>query len=223
MSQLLDALNRISDWLEAYYPKAADFRPGLSLERIQELTKDLPFKFPIELCELYQWRNGGARGPSFNAELFPDAWFRSLEEVIEEYNRILENTFHEDERLMYLCRLTFISRGDAWFFMNCDKEDDESNQLIWLYQQGFYKVPCFKNLTQMMLTILECYETNVFYIDSNGYLDADWEKWSSSSILRELRDSNSDTVNHNDVEAKHLLRRWYEVITDWFSFFSGIK
>ncbi|MDJ0735401.1 MAG: pentapeptide repeat-containing protein [Nostocaceae cyanobacterium] len=46
-SPLLEALERIEF--------KGDFYPGLTRKEIDEITKDLPFSFPEELYELYQW------------------------------------------------------------------------------------------------------------------------------------------------------------------------
>lgn len=219
MSQLRDTLDRISNWLQTHSSREIRLRPGLSLEQIQVLTNDLPIKLPNEVYELYQWRNGCY---SDSEQPLPSGSFLPLEEVISQYHddREYDYAYDEEERQRRMQELIIIIKTNGWYFVNC-KEDEHGNYPVGIHEQGFGNYPTFQNLTQMMSTILECYETNVFCIDSNGYLDANWKKW--NSILKGFQDSNSDTINHDDVEAKHLLRRWYEVITDWFSFFSRIK
>ena len=65
MSELTDALNRISNWMEALnsFPlkdgqKIAPYRPGLSDTDIKNLTDNLPLKLPQEVKEFYKWHNG---------------------------------------------------------------------------------------------------------------------------------------------------------------------
>ena len=38
--------------------RAAELRPGLTRNEINELVKDLPFNLPDEVYELYQWHDG---------------------------------------------------------------------------------------------------------------------------------------------------------------------
>lgn len=59
MSVLTQALERIRNHHLEHNPKFVEkLKPGLTREEIDELIKDLPFPFPEELYELYQWRNG---------------------------------------------------------------------------------------------------------------------------------------------------------------------
>ena len=65
MSELTDALKRISNWMEAQHPFPvkdgqiiAPYRPGLSDTDITNLTDALPFELPQEAKEFYQWHNG---------------------------------------------------------------------------------------------------------------------------------------------------------------------
>ncbi len=59
MTAIKNNLKRIWDCIEEKAPEVKDlFQPGLKSEEIDEITKDLPFKLPKEVYELYQWRNG---------------------------------------------------------------------------------------------------------------------------------------------------------------------
>ncbi|MGB3653290.1 MAG: SMI1/KNR4 family protein, partial [Rivularia sp. (in: cyanobacteria)] len=64
MSNLTEALQRISVWMEKYQTekdgkKIPFLAPGLTFEEIENKLKNLPFKLSEELYELYQWHNGG--------------------------------------------------------------------------------------------------------------------------------------------------------------------
>ncbi|MGB3651913.1 MAG: pentapeptide repeat-containing protein [Rivularia sp. (in: cyanobacteria)] len=50
-SPLVEALERINF-------EGIQFYPGLTREEIDEITQEIPFTFPEELYELYQWHNG---------------------------------------------------------------------------------------------------------------------------------------------------------------------
>ena len=81
MSVLTVALERIMNWLRQHQPSyAASFLPGLKLDEIQELEKELGFKLPEEIYQLYQWRNGTEEDAM--ALVFPSMLFLPLSEAI---------------------------------------------------------------------------------------------------------------------------------------------
>lgn len=87
MSDLTKALNKIAQWVKTNMPDhPAVMNKGLTRKEIQEKVKELPFKLPEEVYELYQWANGGIN--SFIPYL--TGWdlnsFRSLEENIEDWD-----------------------------------------------------------------------------------------------------------------------------------------
>ncbi|MBW4598631.1 MAG: hypothetical protein KME29_03220 [Calothrix sp. FI2-JRJ7] len=63
MTELINALERILKWTKQHRPRYVDYlQPGLSRGEIEDLVKDLPFQIPLEVYELYQWRNGARDG-----------------------------------------------------------------------------------------------------------------------------------------------------------------
>jgi len=59
MTQLTEALDRILNWAKKNYDEPGDWRSGLTDAEIEEKTIDLlPLKLPLEVYELYQWRDG---------------------------------------------------------------------------------------------------------------------------------------------------------------------
>lgn len=63
MTATKDNLKRIWNCLVTKAPEITSLlQPGLKREKIDEITKDLPFKLPEEVYELYQWRNGLSNG-----------------------------------------------------------------------------------------------------------------------------------------------------------------
>jgi SMI1 / KNR4 family (SUKH-1) len=59
MSELTSALERISDWYQKNESRSV-LRPGLSPAEIDEIVKDLQYRVPNELYELYEWCNGSS-------------------------------------------------------------------------------------------------------------------------------------------------------------------
>lgn len=83
MSVLKETLELIEDWVQKNMPAhPAVMKQGLSRGEIEDKVKDLPFKLPNEIYDLYQWHNGG-KEPFIP---HPDGWdlasFSSLEEAI---------------------------------------------------------------------------------------------------------------------------------------------
>jgi cell wall assembly regulator SMI1 len=59
MTEIENNLNRIWNSLEQKAPQLISlFQPGLKREEIDKITKNLPFKLPKEVYELYQLLNG---------------------------------------------------------------------------------------------------------------------------------------------------------------------
>lgn len=59
MSTLQEALEFIANWIQQNTPQW-DLTPGLSYENIRRMTRELTFELPLEIYELYMWRNGGS-------------------------------------------------------------------------------------------------------------------------------------------------------------------
>ena len=83
MSKLTQLLNQITDLIQSHNPeKWTDIKlnPGLELNIIQGYLEGKSHKFPAEIIELYQWRNGNGYGSFFmSAESsYDDQEFYSL-------------------------------------------------------------------------------------------------------------------------------------------------
>ena len=93
MSALVDALDRIVNWLQKHpsekYASVDVLQPGLSYEEIDRIA-DLPFKLPEEVYTLYQWRNGTCDGEEERAQFFNGLTFLSLEAALGKYDELLE-------------------------------------------------------------------------------------------------------------------------------------
>lgn len=190
MSLLTEALERILNWLQVNCPSIALFPyPGLAHEQIEQLTKNLPFQLPSEICELYNWRNGTLHGHGF----FPFSVFYSLEEAIL-YNKQEVKYWQEGDDPIALCRLIIFSHNGSFFFVVCEKEEKQSVP-IWVEHTGQQPVICYANLTSLILMIAECYETGAYYVDSTKtFLKEDTTK--SDKIFRKY---NPNIQNRPDI------------------------
>lgn len=184
MSELTNALNRIIKYLKQNNPEAASWlQPGLSKEEITEIVTDLPFELPQELYELYQWRNGREitddncrRGFKYGFIFYADMSYRlcSLKEAVINYKKAQKYNLNRNSLEIF----DFFSESTGYFnkdskriiFYNSGDWEDGSNS----YQ--------YTNLTNMMLTIAEGYETEVYgkhhYInDLQNYVLASTKIW----------------------------------------------
>lgn len=92
MTVIKENLKRIWDSLVTKAPEITSLlQPGLKLEEIDEITKNLPFKLPEEVYEIYQWRNGLLKGVGLSgwkiSESFID--FDSLQATIQNIQKII--------------------------------------------------------------------------------------------------------------------------------------
>ena len=75
MSELTEALKRISIWIEKHKLEEDGkivpiLAPGLTREQIDFKVKDMPFHLSEEIYQLYQWANGAdRRGSSFYSKI----------------------------------------------------------------------------------------------------------------------------------------------------------
>ncbi|MBV6621910.1 MAG: SMI1/KNR4 family protein [Rivularia sp. (in: Bacteria)] len=170
MSDLTDALNRIVNWLKNHtsekYASVDVWQPGLSYEEIDRRVADLPFKLPEEIYELYQWRNGTYEGEEDFSRFFSGYAFLSLESAIKEYEEL--------NWKLHWFPIFYLDSRD-YFIISCQSEDLALILRIYL-GGGEGEQVLFSSLTNMMLTIAECYETGAFYFDDEGYLTSSYSK-----------------------------------------------
>ena len=127
MSELIDALDRIVNWLEKHpcekYSSVDVLQPGLSYEEIKRRVADLPVMISEEVYELY---------------------------------------LDSRDYLVLLCKSENVAPISRIYIGG-----GENEQIL------------FSSLTNMMLTIVECYETGAFYFDDYGYLTNSYYKQES--------------------------------------------
>ncbi len=173
MSELLDELEYILDWLQSSNLEFFDcYNPGLTRQQIDEITKDLPFRLSKEVYELYQWRNGTADLSYNNGYLplyflFPEQLradvicsFCSLQDSVYIYKTIREATNYDDEYW-----------NPKWFPIGAYETKrmlyvvgDLNPSPVYLWDVGCYddSVRVYKNLTSMISVIAECCEFNLY-------------------------------------------------------------
>lgn len=93
MLPLTNALERILKvWKQNGNQEAiSNLQSGLSDTDIEEIVRNLPFKLPLEVRELYQWRNGSKDD---------EGWYLSLQSAVTIYLDNLES-YEPSEMLPY--------------------------------------------------------------------------------------------------------------------------
>jgi hypothetical protein len=151
MSSLIDALEIIRNWLQKNYPAMGKFPySGLKFKRIQEITKNLPFKLSEEVCELYQWRNGALLNHGF----FPFMTFYPLEESLK------ISQFQIEGKIFYPYDLILFSTDRNFYYIS---NSDRESHPIRRFNEWENEI-CYVSLTDLILAIAECYEAGAYYV-----------------------------------------------------------
>lgn len=181
MARLTDYLEGIQSWLQKNkFALAPSLQPGLTPEQIQENIEDLPFFLPLELYELYQWKNGVYYGDEDFSMFFPPYAFYSLEVAREEYDKLIEKAekFAEDnwvdpsEIWNPKWFPVFSFQGDYICILG-NEEVCEVSPVLEIFRDVPDITIQYSSLTNMMRTILECYETGAYYISECGDMEVD--------------------------------------------------
>lgn len=162
MSELTNALNGILNWFENNKPSTIDsLQPGLTIEEIESIVKDLPFRLTQEVIELYQWRNGMIDDGSCFFSAFR---FLPLEEAIEEL-KLMEEAWGLSLPLGWFPLFEY----EGEYFAAVGAEENTENSLILHTYHGIDI--SYRNLTNMMLYIAECCETGAYYIGDSRFIE----------------------------------------------------
>lgn len=190
MSALTEALKTIDNWMQTYRPQFSSLlQAGLKTEEIDEKTQDFPFQLSEDLYELYRWHNGtSGNGLELNeVEFFPCFIYISLEESIEKYKEFvkIENKIknYKNNKDSFNKTSDFtewspfwipIFNNDGQFYFAIFNKGSSDNVPIGLYDPEWTEpIIEYDNLTTMMLTISECYQTEAYYLDKEGWLEED--------------------------------------------------
>ncbi|HEY9848805.1 MAG TPA: hypothetical protein V6D28_05075 [Leptolyngbyaceae cyanobacterium] len=172
MVTLTEALNRIMKWLQQYTPEFANsFLPGLTREEIEEIIKALPGKVPEEIYQLYQFRNGTLK--EMKSTVYPLFEFLPLAESVEVCLSIIDN-FGKDEPLVYEGKylLPFLCDNCCYCAVLLNEEQQPESPVIDIAAECDLSM-MYRNLTSMMLTLAEYLESEVCYLDTEGFLVTD--------------------------------------------------
>ncbi|MFB8796564.1 MAG: HEAT repeat domain-containing protein [Microcoleus sp.] len=186
MGTLIEALERIMNWLRKHQPDyAASFLPGLKSEEIQAAEAKVGFKLPPEIYELYQWRNGTEEDAK--AVCFPTMQFLPLFTAVEcsqgwngyilEEKKIIEDSKWYETSPLFI----FLQNNCDFCGVPIVDYQIEKSPVVVL-GEGYLPYIFYTSLTDMMLTLAECYETNAYYLAKDGYIEE--EECKAAVVLR---------------------------------------
>ncbi|PSF33624.1 SMI1/KNR4 family protein [Aphanothece hegewaldii CCALA 016] len=167
MGVLTEALERIIEWLRQHQPEYANsFKPGLKSDEIKAAEEELGFTLPEEIYELYQWRNGSTLATE--ALFFPNIHFLPLDQA---RNTTREVISYPDDWFWYEGYPLFVFlMYESDVFAIPLKSNQQKNLPVVYIPEGGEQIVYYTSLTDMMLTLAECYETGTHYIDEQGYI-----------------------------------------------------
>ena len=181
MSDLKNALARIHYWFKNNHPaKIASLALGLSPLEIDNLFSGISFKVSEEVREVYQWSNGYPIDECADDWIFDYMFLLSLESGVKEAQTWVEE--HEEIALMYKYAgkpVLPVYMSDMEFLAVVATDDEQATSpVIYISENGDISLR-YTNLTAMMLTLAESYETGGFFIDRNGYIEKDEKKYAA--------------------------------------------
>ncbi|MEK6273699.1 MAG: SMI1/KNR4 family protein [Actinomycetota bacterium] len=140
----LDLLEELkTGWARQRAPVVDHLRPGLSPERIDELTAPLGLRLPVEARTWWEWHDGVDVTLGIHSELGPSVPFLPLGNAAE------------------LCRLLREQAGKTW-----------GDQADHWWRPGWFPITERSRGDQMGLRVEEGAPTPIFWADSHDY-DAD--------------------------------------------------
>ncbi|NQE34274.1 HEAT repeat domain-containing protein [Microcoleus asticus] len=204
LTSLNQALHRILKWLEEHKPEAISLlQPGLSNNEIEELVKDLSIQFPQELYDLYKWKNGSedSLGIANAAYIFEYFSFYPLETAIEQYRSKLNfnkqwrnNIYSSSWMELFFC---YIPEVGGYVLVDGSQE---ISQVIFAYHKDADDITKkYTNLTSMITTIAECYETGAYSITKDEYF--------TGSQTKDHQKAHQIWCKHNSEIVDSLLEK----------------
>lgn len=185
MSRMLEDLEYILSWLRSTKVEFIDcFNPGLTNNQINDYVRELPFKLPNEIYELYQWRNGIADLGFNNYHplvdfLFPDQLNGEFPTV---FHNLKDSIFLYKD--LYQVSQELVNPGSNYEFWNqkwfpfASFENkrilyivgDLNPSPVYFHVFGNLDNPTriYKSISSMISVITECCEQELYQIMANG-------------------------------------------------------
>jgi hypothetical protein len=201
MSSLVNALERIVNWLQQNYPEAASsLQPGLSCQAIKAQVAGLPFSLPKKVYELYQWRNGMDRE---DIDFFYYFRFIPLDEALEIIKFFEESEDTLGSHIPFCWFPLFEFEGEYIGAIGTELVTEDS-PLVYVDPDEGDEYVAYTNLTSMMQTIAECYETGTYYMD---YEVVDYYMDTEKRLQQDSKKAQKIHIKYNPEIPHYVYKR----------------
>ena len=143
---------------------------GLSHEEIDRYLSKVSLTGTQDLYELFSWRNGTKvqKGDRLDdLHFFPGFYFMAFEDAISQYALI-----KSDVRWKLGWFPIFSNDGGDFYVVDlANGSANESPVIGFMVNDSEHRIE-YQSLTTMVATIRECFEKEVFFVDKNGYQEA---------------------------------------------------
>jgi len=168
-SSAIDVLDAILTHLHKLgLPIATSLRPGRTRDEIESLFDAAGIVPPIELVDLYEWRDGSTRYPGH--VFLPGYYFLSTEDAFTEYTELRRATVEaEGFDVSPLLWPVFASIGDDYQMSLCGRFSVPTSPVYTFFtDSGLPPLKDFESLSQMLEVSLECFRQGAFYAQGNA-------------------------------------------------------
>ncbi|WP_375477733.1 HEAT repeat domain-containing protein [uncultured Nostoc sp.] len=182
MSDLKNALTRIHDWFQINYPaKILSLASGLSTSQIDTLLSKLSFKVSKEIREIYQWSNGYPIDEYADDWIFDYMFLLNLESAVKEAQEWVNKPEVTAQRYRYAGQPVLpVFMSDIEFLAVVATDVQQTTSPVVHISETLEISLQYTNLTAMMLTLAESYETGGLFIDRKGYIEKDEKKYAAT-------------------------------------------
>lgn len=169
---MIEELDRIVQFLTRLgRATPALLQPGLSSVDIRAWEARLPFLLPLELEQLYRWRNGTRVNEGDQLDtvyFFPGFYLLSLEEAVEIF---MERRDAPQWREGWFP--VFADGGGDFYPALCSDEKKETAEIIGFIHGEPQQPVEYESLTAMIKTIDACYAEGAFFVSEDNTLEID--------------------------------------------------
>ncbi len=190
MKRITKYAKKIMDWHLKNQSSVINYlQKGLSYEEIENLIKPLRIHIPLELVDLYQWKNGtlAKQGEVLDKlHFFPGFYFLSIEEA-----SIYCKNFKNDPRWKSYWFPVFANGGGDFFVIDCR---EETGYPVIGFMLGYEEHDIeYLSIKKMFKTIAKCFEKGAYFYDKNRYLEINDEK--EATIANKINPNLARWVN----------------------------
>jgi hypothetical protein len=191
-----------TDYTEYFISESSlESSSGLSSNRIDEITKDFPFKLTKAMRQFYQHWNA-------ELEVASLVFFLPLENALDVYFDRYRN--NGDSRYQMITNnsgdmcLFPIFRGycKEFYYITC-KTEEVSDSPVWIQFPGDEPTIYSGGLCELMATFAECYQNGAFYFDTDGYDEGGEPEEDLEKFEITFQKNNPDYIDIWQILHKH--------------------